>query len=249
MLEELLAREGLPSRAVPTRHPTRTSLIVLETTSGLQYRFGAPGPVLDREELEQVVEAVAGLRPAPRFLVVSGSLPEGVDPGFARRVVAAAAPETRVVVDTSGEALRRVQGGRVFLLKPNLRELSSLAGRGLEGDPDVAGAAMDVVRSGGAEVVLVSLGAAGALLAWRGGSVRILAPTVAVRSTVGAGDSMLAGMAVALSRGFGLQDAARYAVAAGSAAVMRPGTQLCRRDDVERLYRDVEAAPVHPAVG
>jgi 6-phosphofructokinase 2 len=246
MLEELLARDGVPSRAVPTRDATRASLVVLESTSGLQYRFGAAGPGLDDQELEAIVDAVASIRPAPRFLVVSDSLPESVDPGFLMPVVASAASETRVVVDTSGEPLRRVQG-RVFLVKPNLRELSSIAGRPLEIDPDVAGTAMNVVRSGGAEVVLVSLGAGGALLAWGGGSVRILAPTVPVRSTVGAGDSMVAGMVVALSRGFMLQDAARYAVAAGSAAVMMPGTQLCRRDDVERLYRDVEAAPLHPA--
>jgi 6-phosphofructokinase 2 len=248
LLEELLARDGVSSRAVATRDATRTSLIVLETTSGLQYRFGAPGPTLDDQELEAIVDAVASIRPAPRFLVVSGSLPESVDPGFLMRVVAAVPADTRAVVDTSGEPLRLVRGRRVFLVKPNLRELSSIAGRPLESDPDVAGAAMDVVRSGGAEVVLVSLGAGGALLAWGGGSVRILAPTVAVRSTVGAGDSMVAGMVVALSRGLALQDAARYAVAAGSAAVMMPRTQLCRRDDVERLYHDVEAAPLHPAV-
>lgn len=242
LLEELLASHGLPSRAVPVRGTTRTNLIVLEESSGLQYRFGSPGPALAEEEVEAVLEAVTSLEPPPRFLVASGSVPRGVAPGFHARLAAALPAATRLVVDTSGEPLRRSLEAGVFLVKPNLRELSSLAGRPLESDADIERAAAELASSGGAAIVLASLGAGGAVLAWSGGCERIHAPTVPIRSKVGAGDSTVAGMVVALARGLSVREAARFGVAAGSAAVMTPGTELCRRADVERLYPQVETA-------
>jgi 6-phosphofructokinase 2 len=247
VLEELLLAEGLASRPVPVRGATRTSLIVLETSTGLQYRFGVPGPALGADELDAVVAAITSLDPPARYVVASGSVPEGVDPGFHVRLAAALPAGTRYVVDTSGEPLRRALAAGVFLVKPNLRELSSLAGRPLESDRDIEEAACRLAASGKAEVVLASLGAGGVVLAWPGGCERIHAPTVPIRSKVGAGDSMVAGVVVALARGASVPEAARYGVAAGSAAVMTAGTQLCRRADVERLYREVDHAPPRPA--
>lgn len=247
MLEELLAGHGLPSRAVAVRGTTRTSLVVLETSSGLQYRFSEPGAALEPDELDGIVAAVTGLDPPPRFLVASGSLPGGVDPGFHARLLRAVPARTRVVVDTSGEPLRRALGAGVFLVKPNLRELSSLAGRPLETDEAIQEAACELARSGGAEVVFASLGAGGAVIAWPGGCERLHAPMVPIQSKVGAGDSAVAGIVVGLARGLTVPQAARMGVAAGSAAVMTPGTQLCRRADVERLYEHIDGAPPRAA--
>ena len=248
LLGEILAAESLPSRPVPVRDATRTSLIVLETASGLQYRFGFPGPALDEREIEDVLDALLTIDPPPRFIVASGSMPRGVPADFHARLVRAALERgTRVIVDTSGEPLRQALGTGVFLVKPNLRELSSLSGRELDNEADIEQAACRLVGTHGAEVVLASLGAGGAVLAWAGGCERIHAPLVPVRSKVGAGDSSVAGMVVALERGLSVPEAARYAVAAGAAAVMTPGTQLCRRTDVERLYREVEHADPRPA--
>jgi 6-phosphofructokinase 2 len=243
LLEELLAAHGLPFRAVPVRGTTRTSLVVLETSTGRQYRFVLPGPTLEEDELRAVLEAATGLEPPPEFLVASGSLPAGVDPRFYARLAAAARPATRVVVDTSGEPLRHALAAGVFLVKPNLRELSSLAGRPLESDGAIEEAACALARSGGAEIVLASLGAGGAVLAWAGGCERIHAPTVPVQSKVGAGDSAVAATVVGLARGMGVPAAARYGVAAGAAAVMTPGTELCRRADVDRLFAEIDRAP------
>ena len=248
LLGEILAAESLPSRPVPVRDATRTSLIVLETASGLQYRFGFPGPALDEREIEDVLDALLTIDPPPRFIVASGSMPRGVPVDFHARLVRAALERgTRVIVDTSGEPLRQALGTGVFLVKPNLRELSSLSGRELDNEADIEQAACRLVGTHGAEVVLASLGAGGAVLAWAGGCERIHAPLVPVRSKVGAGDSSVAGMVVALERGLSVPEAARYAIAAGAASVMTPGTQLCRRTDVERLYREVEHADPRPA--
>jgi 6-phosphofructokinase 2 len=247
LLEDLLAAEALSSRPVPVRAATRTSLIVLETSTGLQYRFGTPGAPLGDDEVDAVLDAVTSIDPPPQFLVASGSVPQGLDPGFHARLAAAVSPATRVVVDTSGEPLLRALAAGVFLVKPNLRELSTIAGRSLESDLAIEEEAIRLAASGGAEVVLASIGAGGAVLAWSGGCERIHAPTVPIRSKVGAGDSTVAGVVVALACGLSVREAARYGVAAGSAAVMTPGTQLCRRADVERLYREVDAAPQRPA--
>jgi 6-phosphofructokinase 2 len=116
LLGELLAAEGLASRPVPVRGP-RTSPIVHETSTGLQYRFGTPGASLGDDEIAAVLDAVTSIDPPPQFLVASGSVPHGLDPDFHARLAAAASPATRVVVDTSGEPLRRALGAGVFLVK------------------------------------------------------------------------------------------------------------------------------------
>ena len=96
---------------------------------------------------------------------------------------------------------------------------------------------MEIVQRGQSAVVVLSLGAAGALMVSAAGCVRVRAPTVPIVSKVGAGDSMVAGIVLSLSRGMSLREAVRFGVAAGAAAVMTPGTELCRRDDAEQLYQ------------
>jgi 6-phosphofructokinase 2 len=97
-----------------------------------------------------------------------------------------------------------------------------------------------LVDDGLCDVVVVSLGAAGVLFASASESDRLRSPTVAVRSKVGAGDSMVAGIVFAVARGHRLRDAIRYGIAAGAAAVMNPGTELCHRADVEKLVSKME---------
>jgi 6-phosphofructokinase 2 len=146
---------------------------------------------------------------------------------------------SRVIVDTSGEALCAAARAGVYLLKPNMRELGQLAGRDIEGESAQESVARRLIEKGWAEVVVVSLGAAGALLVTADEVTRLRAPTVSIRSKIGAGDSMVAGIVLSLARGKAVQEAARFGVAAGSAAVMTPGTELCRREDTERLYERI----------
>jgi 6-phosphofructokinase 2 len=145
------------------------------------------------------------------------------------------------VLDTSGDALVRALEVGVHLVKPNLRELAGLAGRDIEDDRDLEDVARRLVEDGGAAVVAVSQGSGGLSLVDGDGCRHVKAPSVPVRSKVGAGDSAVGGLVLALARGDGLATAARWAVAAGAAAVMTPGTELCRRDDVERLVRLMES--------
>jgi 6-phosphofructokinase 2 len=241
MLEDLLTGEGLDHRSIRIRDLTRENLIVYEKGTGQQYRFGMPGPRIRETEWQGVFETLQELDPEPDYLVASGSLPPGVpEDFFARTAGFAKRRGIRLIVDTSGEAFRRaVDEEGVFLIKPNLAELQTLAGRELEEEDDQIGFAGRLLEEGKCGAVVLSLGAAGALLVWSEGHRRLRAPTVQIRSKVGAGDSMVAGIVLGLARGSSLPEAARFGVAAGAAAVMTPGTELCRKEDAERLYENI----------
>jgi len=237
LLRELLDEEGAAHDPIPVRGLTRENFIVQEAESGQQYRFGFPGARLEEQEQEGVRTRIAGLDPTPAYLVLSGSLPAGVPDDFYAKVARSAGGAARIVLDTSGAALTRGLEAPVFLLKPNLTELSDLAGRAVREDEAIREASRELVRDERAQVVVTSLGSAGAVLVSKDFEERISTPTVPISSKVGAGDSTVAGMVLALSRDEPLERAVRFGVAAGAAAVMTPGTGLCRREDTERLYQ------------
>jgi 6-phosphofructokinase 2 len=149
-----------------------------------------------------------------------------------------------VILDTSGPPLRQGIEGGVYLIKPNIRELSELAGKDRLEDAELREVARGLIASGKVHVVVTSLGSAGVVMVTEQHCENIRAPTVKVRSKVGAGDSTVAGIVLGLAQETDILDAVRLGVAAGSAAVMTEGTELCRREDVWRLYeamsRDAE---------
>jgi 6-phosphofructokinase 2 len=236
MIRFLLTKEGVPFHTIAITGFTRESLAVEERESGRQYRFILPGPQLTSRDQERCLDAVSLLAAEAPFIVASGSLPPGVpDDFFARLGVLVNRLGKRFVLDTSGPALKAVGSG-IYLMKPSLRELEELTGHEIRNAAEQEQAARAVVAEGRSEIVLVSLGAAGALLATSAGIERFPPIAVAAKSTIGAGDSMLAGVVVALSRGLPLGEAVRFGIAAGAAALFGAGTALCRREDVERLY-------------
>lgn len=244
ILERQLDDEGLRQHPYTVEGWTRENFIVYERASGDQYRFGTPGPKLTKSDWRELLDEVAALDPPPDYLVASGSLPPGVPDDFyavlARELNGS---RCRMILDTNGEPLRQAASEGVFLIKPNLREFRELVGKDLQHEEEQEQAVLEYVRSRQeSRVVVMSLGAAGVLWASRGGVDRVRAPTVRIRSKVGAGDSMVAGIVLALAREQELAEAVRYGVAAGAAAVMTPGTELCRREDTDKLYRQMQKA-------
>lgn len=241
ILDQLLTDEGLEPRRIAVEGWTRENLIVFEERSGQQFRFGMPGPEIHEHEWQHSLQELRGLSPVPGYLVASGSLAPGMPDDFYRRVAGVAKEiGSRLVVDTSGEALRQIVGGGAFLIKPNIRELQDLTGEELEDEKSQVAAARRIIEEGCCSVVALSLERGGALAITAETTHRVRAPTVPIRSKVGAGDSMVGGMVLSLARGMELRDAVRFGVAAGAAAVMTEGTELCRREDAERLYEDME---------
>jgi 6-phosphofructokinase 2 len=242
MLKDLLDREGLRHQAMSVAGVTRENFTVLEKSSGQQYRFGMPGPMLGETDWRRCLAEISNIIPQVDFLVASGSLPPGVPPDFYGRLAKLAKErQTRLIVDTSGESLRLAVEEGVFLIKPNLQEFAELTGQKLADEVQQEFLAGELVASNKSEVVVVSLGAAGVLAVSAAGTERVRAPLVPINSKVGAGDSTVAGLVLALAQGKPWREAIRFGVAAGAAAVMTPGTELCRRDDAERLYKQIMA--------
>lgn len=250
MLEQLLRGQGLPFRAVRIGGATRESFTVDEGRTGDQYRFVLPGPELSPPERRRCLDRLCDLPERPRFVVASGSLPPGVPDDFYREVAECCAGiGAELVLDTSGEALRRAAGGPVFLMKPNLREAEQLLGRAIEDEAGEEEAARELVARGLCRAAVVSLGPRGAVAADAEGAERFPPIAVPVRSAVGAGDSMVAGIVLGLSRGLAFREAVRLGLAAGAAALATPETQLARREDVERLYGKPLPGPTASSAG
>lgn len=239
-LVRLVESAGLRYEAVEVDGHTRQNVAVEETSSDRQYRFVMPGPEFSRADWQCCLQRAERVSEKADYLIASGSLPPGVPTDFYARLVHAVGRHgTRVVVDTNGEALSEAVESGVFMVKPNMAELEDLTGRPVESDDDMQEAVERLCQATRCELVVVSLGAAGSLVVHGGTSQHLAAPTVPIRSKVGAGDSMVAGIVTALSRGWTVVDAVRFGVAAGAAAVMTPGSELCRRQDTERLYRRI----------
>jgi 6-phosphofructokinase 2 len=237
-LQVLLTAEGVAQLAVPTEGWTRENFVVVDTSTQQQYRFGMPGTWLGPTEQQHILAALNSFSPGPEFLVVSGSLPPGVEPEFLAEILRQArAAGIKVIADTSGPALRHVIDAGAYLIKPNLGELSKLAGVAELDSAALATVARELIGAGRCEIVLVSLGAQGACLITRDREDHIPAPAARRRSTVGAGDSMVAGVVHALAQGQSLREAARLGVACGTAATMNPGTELFHRTDAEKLFQ------------
>ncbi|MGO4570838.1 1-phosphofructokinase family hexose kinase [Microvirga sp. 2TAF3] len=235
-LENLLERDSVPHRRIPIEGVTRESFTVDERRSGQQYRFVLPGPTLAGNEQQACLDSLTELAANARFIVASGSLPPGMKPDFFQGVADLANKlGARFILDTSGEALRQTRRG-VYLLKPSIRELRESVGRELRHEAEQVEAARELIAEGRSEVIVASLGAQGALLVTAKGYERLAPIEVSIRSAVGAGDSMVAAITLGLVRGLDLGHAVRFGMAAGAATLMTPGTELCRRADVEKLY-------------
>lgn len=238
----LLEKENVRSVIIETANETRENIIVLEEATNNQYRFGMPATALNENEWKQCLKAVEEINNA-EFIIASGSLPPGVPLNiYAQLAKIAKKKNAKFIVDTSGEALKQAADEGVYLLKPNLGELSSLAGKKELQQAEIKDIARGIIANGKCEVMVVSMGAAGAMLV-TDGIAEIITPPPAIRkSTVGAGDSMVAGIIFYLSQEKSLVEAVQYGIASGTAATMNSGTELCRKEDADRLYALIQKA-------
>ncbi|HDT6544562.1 TPA: 6-phosphofructokinase II [Kluyvera ascorbata] len=236
-LVALLQAEHVPVNSVESREWTRQNLHVHVDASGEQYRFVMPGATLHDDELEALQNNISQID-SGSLLVISGSLPPGVSlTQFVSLIKSAQQHGLRCIIDGSGDALAAALAiGDIELVKPNQKELSALVQRDLNQPDDVRNAAQEIVRSGKARRVVVSLGAQGALAVDAHSCVQVVPPPIKSQSTVGAGDSMVGAMTLKLAEGAGLEEMVRYGVAAGSAATINQGTRLCSRENTQKIY-------------
>jgi 6-phosphofructokinase 2 len=232
--------EGMRSHVVPITEETRESFSVHETASGEDFRFVLPGPVVSEAQWQACLDHITQHWPK-KFLVLSGGLSPGMpDDLYARLIRAAKTQGVPVVLDANGPALNLgLQAQGVTLFKPSLRELQELTGETLDTDERCVRAARALIVQHASQMVAVSLGGEGAMLVTATDAWRAPALTVAVQTTIGAGDSFVGGMVWSLARGDAPDTAFRWGMAAGAASLLRPGTALCEAADVQRLVQTV----------
>ena len=248
LLQRLVEREGIDSVVTPSHVETRENFTAFENETGEQYRFVLPGSALHRAEWEACLDKLATLPDKPKIVVASGSIPPGVPGDFYAHVARVAKTlGAKMLLDTSGRSLAPALDEGVTLIKPNQSELSEFVGRHLDREDEYISASRELIVAGRAEAVALTLGEEGALLVTAKHAWRAEAMKIEVASTVGAGDSFLGGIVAALAAGQSMEDAFRMGVAAGSAAVMSPGTELCHEEDVKRLLPQVEISEIAPA--
>ncbi len=238
----MLEEEGVPTLIIESQNETRENIVVMDMSKNLQYRFGMPGTALQEEEWKELLKVIDAMNDI-QFLVCSGSLPPGVpDDIYAQLSVIANRKGAKCIVDTTGRPLKLALEAGLYLIKPNLGELSAFAGREYLSVDDAKEIALGIVSTGHCEAVVVSMGAEGAMLVTKDIQELYSSPKVERKSTVGAGDCMVAGIVYSLSLKRSLHEAVRYGIACGTAATMNPGTELCRKEDADELMARVQRA-------
>lgn len=237
-LKIALAGENVPMRAVPVAGETRIAFHVRDIAGDNEYRFNLPGEELSNSEIEHVFRAIEEETREGDFVVGSGSLPPGTPKDFwARAARIAKKKGARFVLDSVSGLEAAMEEG-FFLLRVNKFEYPALSGGKLEWPDEIIVFAQDFVRKGKVEAISITHGADGSVLATHDGISRVAALPIPAHSAVGAGDSFVGGLLVAMLRGDDNETALRYGMCAAAATRLTPGTALFRMEDVERLFRE-----------
>lgn len=238
-LEGRLLNDGIQTDFIHVSGETRTNIIIHEKETGKQLAFNARGPEVRPSELMEFVERLERL-PCSDLVTIGGSLPQGVSTEIYRKIITLVKRcQSTVVLDVDGAALRAGIQARPDVIKPNIHELSELVGRELEGLDEIRAAAREINQQG-VRIVLVSMGGRGILLVSQGNEYLAVPPNVEVQSTIGAGDSSVAGFVSGMVRGRSLKECLVYAAAAGTATTLYQGTALAQKEDFERLVPQVK---------
>lgn len=241
---DLLRAAGVDLVAHPLAGETRTSMTVMEHATGLHYRFVLPGPAQPPQTGDEMLAVIGRLMDrSGGYVVASGSLLPGLaEDLYARLGVLARRSNARLILDSHGASLRRGLEGQPYLLRVNQIEAEELvaAGSAARTPADIA---RELVRDGSAEVVVFAMGERGSLVTTRESQFIVSPPRVGVHSMVGAGDSYVAALTLALARGESIEAANRWGVAAAASAVTREATQLCDRAATEGYFAQTVLAP------
>lgn len=233
--EQLFADKGIADRMIRVAGATRTNIKILEE-GGRTTDVNLPGFVASEEDVKAVFNQLNTVVEGD-LVVISGSQPVGLPADCTAQLLARLAGKgARVVLDVSGETLAEALAGQAmpYAVKPNRHELEALLGRSLRGPDDLLAAAHDLLARG-IELVVVSLGEAGALFVNRQGSLMARPVKIATGSSVGAGDAMVAGLTAGLAEGLALPDLARQATAFAGAKLRNPGPHLPAPEEVRAL--------------
>lgn len=235
VLKSLLKQNSVPCDFTSIKGEIRSNFIITDLKTHRQTRISAPGPQVSAGEFKKLVDKITVIKPEPEYMVFAGSVPPGL-PYYIYRELIERIKNLGIitVLDTADIWLQEGIKSKPDIIKPNVREAQTLMGVELKTEEDII-YALKTILSSGIKIAAISLGRDGMIISDNNVVLKVVPPDVQVQSTVGAGDSTVAALVLKLSQGGSLEDASRLAVAAGTAATLTPGTELCHKADVERL--------------
>ena len=237
-LEGRLINEGVLTNFTRIGGATRVNLIIKENRTGRQFSIGSPGPEIQMSELGQLYQELQHI-PDPNYVVISGSIPKGIDPGiYSQFIVAFRKRGAKIALDADGEALRRGIEMKPDFIKPNLHELKRFSDKELKSTEDVIIEGKRLVDAGVSHV-LISMGPEGLIVVTADSAFKAVPPNVQTDSPIGAGDSALGAFILAHSRGYSLEECIVLACASGTATATTSATALCSRELVEAIKSQV----------
>ena len=237
-VEHFLSKQKVAYKFTLCSGSMRVNTKVFDAAEETMTEFNEKGNPVGLDTLQCFMETFDDALNSSELFVFSGSVPPGIPADIYKRMIEKAARfSVPTVLDTSGELLREGIKASPFILKPNLNELSEAAGRELASRQDIIDAAEGLVSSG-ISYVCVSLGENGAILAGKDGTYEAEPMEIEIRGIQGAGDSMVAGICMALIEKKGPEDMLRYGTAAAAATMLLDGTQMCSREDFDRLLSE-----------
>lgn len=241
---DLLQKEGLILQVVKIDNETRTNIVVYGRKDKKELVIRAAGPPVKDTETEKITSFIFNVAVSPELLVLSGSLPPGVKEDiYSSLINEAKTRDIKVVLDSDGEPFRFGVEAMPYLIKPNLVELQDLAGRELRDEAAIQEFCGGLLEKG-IEIIVVSLGRDGAMMITREGTWKGAVPVIA-ENTVGAGDSMVAGLLIGIARSNPLEEMFRTGLACGVSAVVNPGPGLCEPETYKEVYPKIQVQKIN----
>ncbi len=238
-VKHTLRNEGIDFQFVETATPTRTCIAIEEVENNPPTTFNEKGGPVTHKEIVDLLEIVKNICKESSYLAIGGSLPLGANPDIYNRFMQiAVTADCKVCLDTDGEPLAEGVKGKPFMIKPNRDEAERLLSTEFESKSDVARGAVELAKRG-IELVVISLGKQGLVACYEGNVYDVAAPGVEVKSTIGSGDSLVAGILSGLENGQGIEAALKLGAAAGAATAMTDGTEIGQREDIDKLLPEV----------
>lgn len=235
LFEDRLERENVKYDFVMNKGSVRVNYKIIDNKSMLT-EINDKGDEVSLDKQKELLSLIGKLSENASIAVISGSLPKGVDSSFYYEAVSSVKSGVKVVVDAEKDNLKAALKHELYLIKPNLNELEEIAGESLNSKSEILSAA-GILLDKGVKNIIVSLGAEGAIFTDGSNSYFCKSASVAVNSTVGAGDSMVASACVQIEKGADSKEILRCAVAAGTASIITPGTNLFYKDKYEEIYK------------
>jgi 1-phosphofructokinase family hexose kinase len=243
-IENELKHEGVPTDFVWVARESRTNISVQEASGAPPTMLNEPGPTVSAKELEQLRQKVSSVASKSEFVLLGGSPAPGTPVDVYHDLCGMARSQgAKVILDSEGEPMMRAMDCGPYMIKPNRDEVRRLVGIDIRGLDDGV-KALEILRGKGIELVVISMGSKGAIAGNNDGIWSAVPPKVKPVSTIGSGDSMVAGIAHILSQDGGLDEALRWGTAAGAATAMTDGTEICKRPQVLELLDKVEVRKI-----